>query len=127
MLSANCNPAQRHQVEANLHEAAAWKRHGEDLSIMNPKYLLFASLAWLSLVVCADVAIAQLPNCNCYFMRDCPAEKPICQLHLTGGGPQGPDDPDRACEWMEPKPTGAPAPDAISRMTAPAAHATVSV
>jgi len=95
-------------VEANLHEAAAWKRHGEDLSIMNPKCLLLASLAWLSLVVCADAAIAQLPNCNCYFLRDCPAEKPICELSLSGGGPQGPDDPDRACEWMEPKPTGGP-------------------
>jgi hypothetical protein len=78
------------------------------MSIVNPRFLLFASLAWLSLVVCADAATAQLPNCNCYFNNDCPAEKPICQLSLSGGGPQGPDDPDRACEWMEPKPTGGP-------------------
>jgi hypothetical protein len=78
------------------------------MSITNSKGLLFASLAWLSLVVCADAAIAQLPNCNCYFNKDCPAEAPICQLTLTGGGPDGPDNPDRACEWMEPKPTGGP-------------------
>jgi hypothetical protein len=78
------------------------------MSITNPRWLLFASLAWLSLVVCADSATAQLPNCNCYFMKDCPAEKPICQLSLTGGGPVSPTDPDRACEWMSPKPTGGP-------------------
>lgn len=78
------------------------------MSITTPKWLLFASLAWLSLVVYADTANAQLPNCNCYFNKDCPAEKPICQISLTGGGPVGPTDPDRACEWMEPKPTGGP-------------------
>lgn len=75
---------------------------------MNSRCLLFASLAWLSLIVCADAATAQLPNCNCYFNNDCPAEKPICKLTLTGGGPVSPTDPNRACEWMEPKPTGGP-------------------
>ena len=84
------------------------KRREEDTSIMNPRCLLSASLVWLSLIVCADAATAQLPNCNCYFNNDCPAEKPICKLTLTGGGPTSPTDPDRACEWMEPKPTGGP-------------------
>ncbi len=74
------------------------------MSIMNPKFLVFASLVWLSLIVCADAATAQLPNCDCYFNKDCPAEKPICKLTVTGGGPTGPTNPDRACEWMEPKP-----------------------
>ena len=68
----------------------------------------FASLLLLSLTVCAGVATAQLPDCNCYFNNDCPAEKPICQISLTGGGPIDPTHPDRACEWMEPKPTGGP-------------------
>jgi hypothetical protein len=76
---------------------------------VNSKCLLFISLAWLSLVVCADGAIAQLPDCICYFNNDCPAETPICQFVVPGGsGPVGPDDPDRSCEWMEPKPTGGP-------------------
>jgi hypothetical protein len=78
------------------------------MSIANPKCLLFASLVWMSLVLCTQTATAQLPNCNCYFNNDCPAEAPICQLRLSGGGPVGPDDPGRACEWMEPKPTGGP-------------------
>jgi len=76
---------------------------------MHPKFLLFASLAWLSLVVCAGAATAQLPNCNCYFNKDCPAEKPICRFVVPGGsGPVDPTDPDRTCEWMSPKPTGGP-------------------
>ncbi len=97
------------------------------MSITNPRWLLFASLAWLSLVVCADAATAQLPNCNCYFNKDCPAEKPICQFVVPGGsGPVGPEEPDRACEWMAPKPTGAPAPTAISRIPDSVVPATVS-
>ncbi len=70
--------------------------------------LLIAAIAGYWLAVGAGAASAQLPNCDCYFNRDCPAEKPICQLTLGGGGVTGPDDPNRACEWMEPKPTGGP-------------------
>ncbi len=76
--------------------------------IVKFKCSLIASLLLLSLMVSAGVATAQLPSCNCYFNNDCPAEKPICMLTLTGGGPTSPTDPDRACEWMEPKPTGGP-------------------
>ncbi len=94
---------------------------------MNLKGHLFTSLAWLSLIVCADGATAQLPECNCYFNSDCPAETPICEYTVTGLGPLGPDHPDRSCNWMEPKPPGAPAPDARSRMTGPVAHAMASV
>jgi len=75
---------------------------------MRLKDLLPSSLAALSLAVWATAATAQLPNCNCYFNRDCPEETPICRLTLSGGGPAGPDNPDRACEWMEPKPPSGP-------------------
>ena len=69
---------------------------------------VFTLLAWLSLVVCADAATAQLPDCNCYFIMDCPAETPICEYTVTGIGPLAPDNPDRSCNWMEPKPPGGP-------------------
>ncbi len=79
---------------------------------MNPKGLLFrslvTSLAGLSLVVYADGATAVLPDCNCYFAFDCPAEEPVCEYTVTGGGPQGPDSPNRSCDWMTPKPLGSP-------------------
>ncbi len=75
---------------------------------MNLQGHLFTSLAWLSLVVCAGGASAQLPECNCYFNSDCPAETPICEYTVVGLGPLGPDHPDRSCDWMKPKPPGGP-------------------
>jgi len=75
---------------------------------MRLQHLFSPLLAGLALVFWAATAGAQLPNCNCYFNRDCPAEAPICKLTLSGGGPDGPDNPDRACEWRKPKPTGGP-------------------
>jgi hypothetical protein len=75
---------------------------------MKSRYLLFASVAWLLLIASPDRADAQLPDCDCYFIFDCPAEKPICAYSVIGGGPDGPDNPDRACEWRGPKPTDGP-------------------
>jgi len=75
------------------------------MSILHPKRFFFTPLAWLPLLVCAATATAQLPDCNCYFFSDCPAETPICELTVDGDPVQGPLDPDRSCEWREPKPT----------------------
>jgi len=83
-------------------------KEGVRVMIADSKWLRMASSALLWLVVGAGAAAAQLPNCNCYFNRDCTAETPICQLTLSGTGSTGPDDPNRACEWREPKPTGGP-------------------
>ena len=74
---------------------------------MSSKFLLFRWLAWLLLVVFADGAAA-LPDCDCYFNSDCSAATPTCVYSTVGGGPQGPTDPDRSCEWRRPKPLGVP-------------------
>jgi hypothetical protein len=107
--SAGCESNERRsRLHADVHEAMGRKKYRGQMSISNSRCLLFASLAWVALVVCADAATAQLPNCDCYFNDDCPASAPICQLSLTGGGPVSSTDPDRACEWMTPKPTEGP-------------------
>lgn len=79
---------------------------------MDIRFSLFTlsvtSVVWLSLFGHSVDATAQLSNCNCYFNSDCPAETPICVYNVNGGGPPGFDHPDRACEWMTPKPPGGP-------------------
>ena len=58
------------------HEPLHRKRDAEGTTVMSSKYLLFSSLAGLLLVVLPDGAVAQLPNCDCYYNADCPAAAP---------------------------------------------------